>query len=271
MSPEILSANRQKFLQKLYQKKYRYQYKTYICEGYKPLETAIAQKNSFLREIVITKSVLQGKYGDKIKKISSDRAINLYLCDQRIMNKLSDEQTPSNILFTVNMNIPDQASLNHCSANNIVSLEKVSDPGNLGTIIRTAVWFGINSIILGPNCVDPYNPKTVRSSAGAIFYPQIFTDTDLKYVVERFKTKGYHTVATVLKNGEDLKEWKKSEKNIIFFGSESTGISDRLLGHIDTKITIPGSNQIESLNVSVAAGIVFYHLLNSGEKLVKNE
>jgi TrmH family RNA methyltransferase len=255
-----LSLKNQKFLQKLHQKKYRYQYKTFIGEGYKLLDTAIRQRNSSIREIIVTESVLQGKHGDKVKKISSGYDIPLNVCNQRIMNKLADTQTPENILFTVSMNIPGLLSLENCTANHIICLEKISDPGNLGTIIRTAAWFGMDTIVLSPDCVDPYNPKTVRASAGAIFYTKIFIDIDLKYLVKTFKSKGYNTIATVIKNGKNIREWQKLNKNIIFFGSESGGISDKLMQYVDTKISIPGIKEIESLNVSVAAGIIFYHL-----------
>jgi TrmH family RNA methyltransferase len=263
MNPVLLSSNRQKFLRKLYQKKYRYQNKLYLCEGYKLLETAAAQKTKAVREIIVTESLLEGKYGKNVKIMAADLGIQIYFCEQKTMDKLSDEESPANLLFIVKMNLLERFSLKNCNTNNIVCLENICDPGNLGTIIRTAIWFGINTLILGPNCVDPYNPKAVRASAGAIFQAQLFTGIDLYSLIKTARIKGYHTIATVLKNGINLNNWKKTDKNIIFFGSESSGISNRLLQHIESRITIPGVNQMESLNVSVAAGIILFYLLHS--------
>ena len=260
MNPVNLSSSRQKFLSKLYQKKYRYQNELYLCEGYNLLETAVAGKNNAVKEIIVTPSLLQGRQGEKVKKLAADAGIQIYLCEQKTMDKLSDEETPANILFTVKMNLPGHLSLENRHTPNIVCLEKISDPGNLGTIIRSAVWFGINTLVLSADCVDPYNPKTVRASAGAIFHARLFTNIDLSDIVNAAKAKGYHLIATVLTNGQDLDKWEKADKHIIFFGSESKGLSNTLLPYMDSRITIPGANQLESLNVSVAAGIIFYHL-----------
>ena len=263
----VLSLNKQRFLKKLHQKKYRYQYNTFFCEGYKTFNMAISQKNVTIKEIVITESVLLGKNGNKIKKLALSHGIKLYITDENVMKKLSDEKTPSNILFTVIMNNANLSLLSSCSDNNIVCLENISDPGNLGTIIRTCAWFGLNTIVLSSGCVDPYNPKTVRAGAGAIFYTKIFIDADVKNIINIFKSKNYLLTVTVPENGISIYKWKKSNKNLIFLGSEARGISKDVIDNSDIKLSIPGNGKIESLNVSVAAGIIFYNLMDNENRL----
>ena len=176
------------------------------------------------------------------------------------MQYLSDEKSPSGILFTVSLlqNTYDKMLANPETA--IVYLEKISDPGNLGTLVRTAAWFGITSILLSPDCVDPYNPKTVRSSTGAIFICDMYRDIPFERVYADFKKRKYQFIATSPSNGIPLEHWRIPQRSLLFFGQEADGLSPNIVQKADILLSIEGSGNIESLNVSVSAGIIMHYL-----------
>jgi TrmH family RNA methyltransferase len=145
----------------------------------------------------------------------------------------------------------------------LLYLDRISEPGNLGSILRSASWFGVKSILLSPECVDPWNPKAVRASAGSIFKLNIFTDLKFIFLKDRFKKKGYQFISTVVFDGLPLNEWKIGKKTIIFLGQEASGLSKEILKHVDGHINIPGAGNVESLNLSVATGIILYEATKS--------
>ncbi len=142
----------------------------------------------------------------------------------------------------------------------ILYLDRITDPGNMGTIIRSAAWFGIPFIVLSPGCVDPFNPKAVRASAGAVFTLPICPGIEFDWLHEWFKKKDYEFIATVAQNGLPPDQWHLNSKSIIFFGQEAGGLDKQILDLADRQLTIPGAGKVESLNISVAAGIFLFEL-----------
>jgi TrmH family RNA methyltransferase len=142
-------------------------------------------------------------------------------------------------------------------------LDFVQDPGNLGTIIRAAAWFGIKNIVCSCDCVDVYNPKVIQASMGAILHVNVFY-TDLKELLVS-ATKNKIPVFGAMLEGKSIYNHKLDNKGIILLGNESRGISDELIPYITEKIMIPCANRaipgIESLNVSMAASIIFSEFL----------
>ena len=137
-----------------------------------------------------------------------------------------------------------------------IALDDVQDPGNFGTILRIAVWFGIETIICSKHTVDAYNPKVIQSSMGAIWKTNIFY-TDLEEFFRRIKIPVF---ASIL-NGENIYKEKLSHEGIIILGNESKGISNKLLQYSTHNITIPpffrnGNKEIDSLNIAVSAAII---------------
>ena len=139
---------------------------------------------------------------------------------------------------------------------NIIALEEINDPGNLGTIIRLCDWFGIKNIICSSNSVDCYNPKVIQASMGSICRVNISYMDFHKFL----DSKNYNTVAADL-NGQNLRDFTFSDNQIIFFGSESNGFSKTLSSQIDHNITIQRYNDnIESLNLATSVGIILSEL-----------
>ena len=170
------------------------------------------------------------------------------------LKKISNQKTPNKVLGL--FKIPKSSEIDFNS--NIIALEEINDPGNLGAIIRLCDWFGIKNIICSSNSVDCYNPKVIQASMGSICRVNI-SYMDFQKLLD---SKDYNTVAADL-NGQNLKDFTFSENQIIFFGSESNGFSKKLSSKIDHRITIQRFNDnVESLNLATSVGIILSELKN---------
>ena len=147
-------------------------------------------------------------------------------------------------------------SPNLTEMNGVLCLESISDPGNLGTIIRTAAWFGVDSIFLSSDSVDRFNPKVVRSSAGTIFRIHIFELSDLNEFFKTAAENGFTIIATTPHGGTSIYQYDFPAKSIILFGSEANGLSDDILSNSDITVSIPSKGSGESLNLAISCGIV---------------
>jgi TrmH family RNA methyltransferase len=140
------------------------------------------------------------------------------------------------------------------STERVLVLENIQDPGNLGTIIRTADWFGIKQIVCSEDTVNCFNSKVIQSSMGSAFRIPVFYEN-----LEDFLPKLNSTIHGALLDGKNIAEVDPNEIKILIMGNEGKGISDSLQKHINQAVTIPGYGQAESLNVSIATGIFLYH------------
>ena len=142
----------------------------------------------------------------------------------------------------------------------LLILEDIQDPGNLGTMVRTAEAAGMNGIILSKGCTDIFSPKVTRSTMGAIFrVPFMYTD-DLPELLERLKADGVDICAAYLKNGEDYRKMHFGTRTAIMIGNEGNGLSDRAVAHASRNVFIPMAGEVESLNAAVAAALLMYAL-----------
>ncbi|MBK6524194.1 MAG: RNA methyltransferase [Crocinitomicaceae bacterium] len=136
-------------------------------------------------------------------------------------------------------------------------MDEIKDPGNLGTILRTADWFGINTVLASENCVDLYNPKVIQASMGAVYRINYIQDS-LQKVLPDLKKSGFKLVGAAMQ-GKDLYTYSYPEKLALVMGSESHGISEKTNSLLDETLTIPKFGETESLNVGVAAAIILSH------------
>jgi TrmH family RNA methyltransferase len=258
----LLSENKQKLLRKTHQKKYRNQLDLYNGEGYRLLTAAFDNPGTKILQIILNDKVIGGAQGAQILRTAAGRKIPVYRSTEHQMQRLSMEVTPPGIFFTVAKSPSASRKLQTASERIIVFLEQISDAGNLGTILRSMVWFGITSIILSPGCVDVYNPKVVRASAGAIFAASIFTDIPLNQAVSLLKPQEYQIVGAIPQGGQTFAEIKFKNRILLVFGSEASGLSESAQKLLDRSLTIPRQGNMESLNLAVSAGIIFYHMTN---------
>lgn len=140
-----------------------------------------------------------------------------------------------------------------------IGLDNIQDPGNLGTIIRTADWFGINQVICSEGCADRYNPKVIQASMGAIMNVNVYYADLVRMLVELSQDPGYHIAGTFM-HGTAVNKAKSITKGMILFGNESRGISDELLPCINQRLTVPPGRDdnmhVESLNVASSVAVV---------------
>jgi len=223
-------------------KDYRESCGEFICDGLKLLEEADKSGADILT--VLTSGHLP---------FPLPLSTKVYLTDNALINSLSPLKNAQNVLFTCKM-----PSKNFDADSNVtrVLLDGVQDPGNVGTIVRTANAFGIKNIILTGRCADIYNPKTIRATMGAVFKQNIYCMTN--FDLTELRAGGTQFVCAAL--GEKSKELAEVElrNKVIAIGSEGIGLSDEVLALCDERVMIPISPECESLNAAVAAGILMW-------------
>ena len=250
-----LSENLAKKLRALKQKKYRDLEKTFLAEGLRLNEEAVAAGADIVHAVVTKEAVEHPRMAELIRAIQGKNS-PVFIASQRLFQSLSDEKSPQGLLCAVRKTRPQ--SPEHISAALVLACENIQDPGNLGAIFRSAEWFGVTDILLSPGCVDPYNPKAVRASMGAIFRLTVFERTDLVQSLPMFKERGYRIVGTVLNAPKKLNEVLPN-KDVLLIGNEANGLSPNVTALIDAPVTIPGAGNGESLNAAIAASICLYH------------
>jgi len=230
------------FLVKLKKKKYREEYGKFIVENSK---VALEEySNQLLDSVYVTE-----KYHEENKDFMVFK--NIDIISEKDLKKVSNKVTPPGIIAL--FNIPKKRKFKF-NKKLVLILDGIQDPGNLGTIIRTADWFGFTEIFLSENCVEVYNPKVIASSMGSIFSVNLNTDINLKDLVKELKDERYKIVVTDL-NGRNVK-FNKKNKMALVIGSESKGVSKKILSMADIRYKIEKSGTADSLNVGIATGIV---------------
>ncbi len=173
---------------------------------------------------------------------------------RNILKKITNLDTPQPVLGICEKK--EQAAI---SGNKILILDNIQDPGNLGTIIRSAVAFNVDTLIISKNSVDIYNPKVIRASQGLIFHPNIVIG-DLLEIIPNLKNKDYKILGTRVTGGKSLKSIEKMKKFAIIMGNEGNGVSEEILCLCDEYLYIDMNKNCESLNVGVATSIILYEL-----------
>ena len=245
-SIEQISKNRIKEIVKLHQKKFRDEQGIFIAEGFKILEELI-ETNADIIDIFALNSTDTTKIKRKIT-----------IVDENTMKKISTTDSPCEIITIARKK--EQNINNFSNLKKLVLLDSISDPGNLGTIIRSATAFEIDGIILFGNCVDQYSPKVIRSTTGNLFKIPVINIKNEEEIKRFFSN---HTkIATSLskENNISLDDCAKIDKYIIMLGSEAKGLSENLVKLTDKNIRLEMSRNVESLNLSVSASIIFYEL-----------
>ena len=234
----MITKNQIKLIKSLRLKKNRIQSGFFIAEGEKIIDELLQSK---LETVHIFSTVNKYSFSDYYIPIKNAQ-----------LKQISNLKTPNKVVGL--FKIPKNSVIDFNS--NIIALEEINDPGNLGTIIRLCDWYGIKNIICSTNSVDCYNPKVIQASMGSISRVNI-SYMDLEKLVA---DKNHKTVMADLK-GEKLRNFNFSKNQIIFFGSESNGFSKKMSSKIENKITIEGlNNNVESLNLATSVGIILYEL-----------
>lgn len=242
-----------KNIRKLKEKKYRDSNNEYIVEGLKLIEEAI-EENVNIKKIVVCEeclkdSEIEQKFLYKIAKYDC-----IYVSD-KVFSLLTDVVNPQGMLAVIEKEGTED-KINY-SEDIIVVLDGIQDPGNLGTILRTVDSVGLSQIVLSKTSVDAYNPKVVRSTMGAIFRVKIIESENLVETLKNMKKHKFKVVATSLEGSESIYDMDYYKKAIVI-GNESKGVSKEILDIADSRIKIPMLGKTESLNASIATGVILY-------------
>ncbi len=254
-----LSKNRLKFYQKLNQKKFRDQEGLYLISGMRGVQSALENDVNNCVEIIVedTKTDFLLNLKDEYQKEAST-------VSKKNFQALCDEKTPQGICLIAKK--PGTIfNIGAISSGRIIFLDRINDPGNFGTILRSAAWFGIKTILLSTNSADPFQPKVVRSSAGAINAVQIFENVNPVEIEAIKSEKGFQIFATHVKEGENLSSITFDNDVLFMFGSEAHGLAKEYENLCDRKILIHKTGSGESLNLANAASIVMYQASQSAE------
>lgn len=247
----ILSKSMIKYLSSLKMKKFREEYNQFIAEGDKIVRDTLQNESVEINTLVATEDWLNANS----KLINNVKTI--YSADPSDLGRISTFETspPVIILLDIPVVTPDFNEIEHSLS---LALDNIQDPGNLGTIFRTADWFGIRNVFCSPLCADLYNPKVIQSSMGAVFNVSIHY-YDFEALFKQLVTYKDYIIAGTFMKGDPVSVIKGINKGIIVFGNESQGIRGNYTGYINKQLTIHASRperiHVESLNVasSVAA------------------
>ena len=258
-----------KHIKRLKEKKYRDEYGEFIVEGLKVINEAI-QENADIRQIVVCDGCDNSEIIDSHLKYEMARLDFIYV-PQNIFKMISDVENPQGVLAVIGKiktNRDDNKEAGQTSKtlktssidlneDIILALDDIQDPGNLGTILRTADSVGLKQILVSKGTADAYNPKVVRSTMGAIFRVNVIECDNLKETLKELQSKDYKVMTTSLKAKKSIYE-VDYKKKIIVIGNEANGVSKEILNLADEKVIIPMLGKTESLNASVATGVILY-------------
>ncbi|WP_415349232.1 TrmH family RNA methyltransferase [Clostridium perfringens] len=255
---EIESKNNNLFkeIKKLKEKKHRIKSNKYLIEGLRFVEEAIKSKVS-IDSIIFTESFKE-KNPDLFLKINEN--IKIIQMNEALLKQLCSTENPQGIVGVINMQNKELKS-----GELVVLVDKVQDPGNMGTIIRTAHAAGAAGIVMTKGTVDIYNDKTLRSTMGSIFYIPIVEDDSLDFV-KSLNKEGYKLVVSSLQGKNNFFEENLQGKVMIAVGNEGNGVSDEVYDIADIKVKIPMPGEAESLNVAVATSIMIYEKIRQSFK-----
>ncbi len=253
---KLASNNQIKLLRKLSQRKNREKEQLFIVEGERAVEQVL--ENSFLE--------VEGIFIVESKANSYSNFDNSFIINEDTFSEITDTETPQGVLAVCKMPTPFTINdLKNLDSGVIVATDAIQDPGNLGTIIRTASWFGCAAILLGKGSVDIFNPKVVRSTAGATGVLP-FLSCELNQILEQLELSGWKILLLDGNPGaEPIHQISKTRKTILIVGNEAKGIAKELINPNRKRVLIPNKStnkSVESLNAAVALSIGLWSVNN---------
>ncbi len=255
MSIQRISKQKLHSFKKLNLKKFREEEGTFLIEGSLGVLEAL-QSDWQILSLFVTNDFLTKPTSKLFLDLAHKRNLELFEVLDVELETLTDVVTSQGIaaIASQRIHLVDQFFTTEKSL--ILALDRINDPGNLGTIIRTSDWFGVDGILTSENSVDLYSPKVVRASMGSMFHLPIVNDVNLVIELPKLKQQGFTILSASVGAKTTLSQIKAGAKTVIVLGSESHGISEEILSLSDTQFSIPKYGKAESLNVAIACGVV---------------
>ena len=250
----MISKTDIKQLPRLSTKKGRNEYGLYLIEGLRIIRSALRAQAPINRIFVTARFEESANYQSMSNQLN--KILKPELIDEKTMKQITQTVNPSGILAVCSL--PKITELPSTIASNWLYLDKISDPGNLGTLLRSAAWFDTTQVALSPYCADPFNPKVMRGGMGAHFSLQIVTNCNLRQLKSsnNLIIGADHRGMSIIDFNNNAKDW------VLIVGSEAHGISKENSNHIEYSLSIPAKGSGNSLNAAVAGSIMLYCLNN---------
>ena len=261
MMEQITSVknNRVKNWASLKQKKFREQSGLYLAEGLRLVEEAV-ESGAPIEDILISGDVGSGKF-DRIINSATAAGTRMYEVNDMIIEHVADTKTPQGVIAVVRKTEGDPfAFIANKERPLYLVLDGLQDPGNLGTMIRTADAVGATGVFVGANSVDLYNPKVVRATMGSLYHLPVF-QLGLIDLLPKLKAVGVNVVGTAVENGVPVFRADLSGAVALVIGSEAHGVSDAVAALTDANVTLPMPGGAESLNAAIASSVILYEAL----------
>lgn len=268
MEAQYISSEENKIIKQINSLKMRKQRKKlgkFIVEGYRVIADCLSSNSQIIDFVVFSSSAIESLEG---KKLFKTLMLNhkVFEVPDKLFKKITETENPQGMLAVVSMiDFKLDTLLNKEDNSIFVILDRIQDPGNMGTIIRTAVAINAKAVILTKGSVDPYNSKTVRSTMGAVFNIPIIEIEDNSWVTA-LKENNIRLIGSTLDTQKSYLQIDYSGGLGIIIGNEANGIDPQLLEKVDEKVYIPIIGNIESLNASVAAGVLLYKAIEHVHK-----
>ncbi len=256
-----MKLSKQKFslLQLLKNKKYRYKSGLFILEGERIIRDAV-KFGAEISFVAYSQKFLKTPQDEEFLNYLKNRKIEIYEIGENEIEKVSDVETSQGIIAVAKMFSYNEEdvfkSMERKRSGTIVALEKIADPGNLGTIFRICDWFGVDLILISDESVDVFNPKTLRATMGSIFNVPFLQNVDLKNSIAKFKNIGFKIYSTSPSGKVDFHDVLEDEKAVFVFGSEARGVSNEIMKISDATVKVRKFGKAESLNVAVSTAVI---------------
>lgn len=218
-----------------------------------------------VEDVVYCRAALSSERAQRLLDMCRKQTIAVDEISEGLLRKICDTVQPQGVLAVAQKPRAGLEQLLPRGARNLIMLDHIQDPGNLGTILRTAAWFGIDGLLLSKHCVDWSNPKAVRASMGAVFHVPVLDDIDLPNTLLWLQEQGSSLFLVDVAGETSVYEAEFDRKNIFLFGGETRGVQASVKKLAKTSLKIPRAGTGDSLNVAVAAGVILSELSRRGD------
>lgn len=259
MEVEITSTSNKviKEIKSLHRKRDRWNKRRFFIEGVKSLDEALKTSSDILY-IIYGPSLFDMDNGHEMYNKIVESDIDIYKTTDKILKDISDTENPQGIIGVLSFQMEELHHLLNIEDNFIIVLDKVQDPGNLGTIIRSADALGAKSVIVTKGCVDIFNPKVIRSTMGSIFHMPVTYCEDIMELILKLKKKDINVITTSFRESIPCYKMDFNRDFALIIGNESKGVSMDIIESSDYLVKIPMIGDAESLNAAMASSILMY-------------
>jgi TrmH family RNA methyltransferase len=248
-----------KHLRSLSDPKHRRNEQAFLIEGVKMVEEAL-RDNLGVKTVIASPSLVQ-HHGKGVLKLAESRSVDVIWISEKLMDTVSENKTPQPVMAVVRMREYSESALLANEAGLIIIAHQLQDPGNLGTIIRTAEAAGASGIAVTPHTVDPYGAKAIRASMGSILRLPLVRIGDAATFIRTCKQTGFQIAATVLTGEMTPFDIDLRKPTVVILGQEGAGLPLDIMTDIDLHVRIPMAKTIDSLNVATSAAVILYEAM----------